>query len=343
MRYGVRIVTVALALALIGTLLMVPQGSVLASPVEEADMLELINGARANEGLAALIESQELLPAAEAQTDAQIAAGTIFHTADLGSVASGWQALGENVGVGPNMPLLHDAFMDSPGHRANILGDYNQIAISAKQASSGQFYITLIFMQKALPATTTQTGIDVGIIDLEPGSIEDIAESVFEVDIEWLAEQGIAIACNQNETSYCPSHAITRGEMATMMARALDLAASPTDFFTDDNESDHEDDINAMAAAGVTLGCDATGSKYCPEDTLTRAQMASFFARAFELADPGVDYFADDGNSVHESNINALAHAEITVGCNPPTNDQYCGPRDLTRGHIAAFIKRALT
>lgn len=343
MRYGVRIVAVALALALIGTILLVPQDSVLAAPVDETDMLELINGARADESLAALVVSEELMPAAEAQTDAQLAAGTIFHTSDLGSLASGWQLLGENVGVGPSMPILHDAFMASPGHRANVLGDFNQVAISAKQAESGQFYITLIFMMKPLPEPSTSGSPDTDeVVDLEPGDIADIADTTFEGDIEWLAEQGIAIACDDDGSLYCPAQATSRGAMATMMARALDLPAVSEDFFGDDDGSPHEDNINAMAAAGITLGC-GTANGYCPNETLTRAQMASFFVRALDLTVPPIDFFIDDGNSIHEDNINALADAEITFGCNPPANNEFCAATDLSRGHIAAFIRRAFS
>ncbi len=342
MRLGTRIVAVALALALIGTLLVVPQDSVLAAPADDADMLELINAARQDEALAPLVVSEELLAAAEAQTDAQMAAGTIFHTSDLGSVATGWQLLGENVGVGPSMAILHDAFMASPGHRANVLGDFNQVAISAKQAESGQFYVTLIFMQKPLPEPSTSGTQDSDqIVELVPGDIADIVGTTFEGDIEWLAEEGIAIACDGAGSLYCPAQATTRGAMATMMARALDLPASAEDHFVDDNGSPHEDAINAMAAAGITLGCH-TPSSYCPDQSLTRAQMASFFVRALDLTVPDADFFSDDGNSIHEPAINALAEAEITLGCNPPLNDEFCGSSDLSRGHIAAFIRRAL-
>ncbi len=330
----------ALALALMGVALVIPQGSVLAAPADEAEMLDLINGARAREGLPALVPSPELQGAAEAQTDRQIAAGELFHTPDLASVATDWQALGENVGFGPNMVRLHDAFMASSGHRANVLGNYNQVAISAKQDEIGRFYITVIFMLKPLSAVST-TG-PAAIIDLRPGAIDDIANTTFEADVEWLAERRIAFACAAAETWFCPSAAISRAEMATMMARGLDLPASPRDYFSDDEGSPHEADINAMAHAGITVGCDSSGTRYCPGDTLTRGQMASFFVRALNLAPAPVDYFSDDNRTTHESNINSLAHAQVTMGCNPPINDRFCGRSELTRGQIAAFLRRAL-
>ena len=52
--------------------------------------------------------------------------------------------------------------------------------------------------------------------------------------------------------------------------------------------------------------------------------------------------FIDDNGSVHEANIEAIAAAEITLGCNPPANDRYCPVDLVTRGQMAAFIDRAL-
>jgi hypothetical protein len=66
--------------------------------------------------------------------------------------------------------------------------------------------------------------------------------------------------------------------MASFLVRALNLPASGTDFFTDDNSSIHENDINSLAAAGITGGCTAT--TFCPHQSVTREQMAAFLERA---------------------------------------------------------------
>jgi hypothetical protein len=85
-----------------------------------------------------------------------MAAGRIYHTGNLAGVASGWEALAENVGAGPSVDSLHSAFMNSAGHRANILGDYNYVGVGA--ASDGDLlWVTVIFMRKGAPAETTTT------------------------------------------------------------------------------------------------------------------------------------------------------------------------------------------
>ncbi len=53
--------------------------------------------------------------------------------------------------------------------------------------------------------------------------------------------------------------------------------------------------------------------------------------------------FRDTGASVHKPNIEKLAYAAITKGCNPPLNDLYCPDSSVTRGQMAAFLTRALS
>jgi hypothetical protein len=72
--------------------------------------------------------------------------------------------------------------------------------------------------------------------------------------------------------------------------------------------------------------------------------MASFLVRAFKLTttQTGTDHgFEDTTNNTHRANIEALANAQITLGCqtNPP---QYCPQQPTTRAQMASFITRTL-
>lgn len=168
--------------------------------------------------------------------------------------------------------------------------------------------------------------------------------SIFEDDIEWLFSAGITQGCNPPlNDQYCPNDNLTRGQLAAMLNRALDLPAASMDYFTDDDDSVFEDDINAVALAGITFGCNPpTNDNFCPRDLVSRGQLAAMFDRALDLAATTTDYFTDDDSSIFEDSINSLAAAGITSGCNPPDNDQYCPTDLLTRGQIAAFFRRAL-
>ena len=72
--------------------------------------------------------------------------------------------------------------------------------------------------------------------------------------------------------------------MASFLVRALNLdQASPAGFVDVDPGGVHAPSIDALAAAGVTTGCGAAPLRYCPDEFVTRAQMASFLVRALNL------------------------------------------------------------
>ena len=182
----------------------------------------------------------------------------------------------------------------------------------------------------------------IGCDEYYNGTFFDDDYNIFENDIEWMAANGITNGCNPPTNNlYCPDNRVTRDVMAVYIARALDLPASPIDYFDDDNGSQFEADINRMAHAGITRGC---GERlFCPRDTVDRGQMAAFLTRALGLTDNGGgDLFTDDDNSTFENDIDKLGTAGITKGCNPPANDLYCPNQGVDRGEMAAFIHRAV-
>jgi hypothetical protein len=119
----------------------------------------------------------------------------------------------------------------------------------------------------------------------------------------------------------------------------------PPGEFTDVG-ADHpfNDDIAWLALQGITKGCNPpTNDRFCPDATVTRAQMAAFLVRALGYtADGGGDLFADDNDSIFEDDIDKLATAGVTMGCNPPTNDRFCPDATVTRAQMAAFLHRAI-
>ena len=87
---------------------------------------------------------------------------------------------------------------------------------------------------------------------------------------------------------------------------------------------------------GLTVGC-APGL-YCRNDSVNRAQMAAFLARALDLPAATKDYFNDDNSFSLEPEINAAAQAGLTGGCG---DNRYCPAAAVTREQMAAFILRA--
>ena len=195
------------------------------------------------------------------------------------------------------------------------------------------------------------SGVVLGMLSLTPlasaaldpgGTFSDDNGSLHEGAIEAIADEGITKGCNPPVNDlYCPSATVTREQMASFLVRALDLPAGSASF-TDIDESIHKSDIAALAAAGVTKGCNPpVNDLFCPSARVTREQMASFLVRALDLP-AGSGSFVDVGVSVHTSDIAALAAAGITKGCNPPTNDLFCPHDPVTREQMASFLARAL-
>ncbi len=198
-------------------------------------------------------------------------------------------------------------------------------------------------LDAASPPPPTTTTLPPGDHD---GTFIDDDDSIFEADIEWLAASGITKGCNPPEnTMYCPDRAVTRGQMAAFLVRAMGyLDDGGGGLFVDTVGSVFAADIDKLATAGVTKGCNPPANdRYCPDRAVTRGQMAAFLVRAMGyLDDGGGGLFVDTVGSVFVADIDKLATAGVTKGCNPPANDRYCPDRAVTRGQMAAFLHRAM-
>jgi hypothetical protein len=109
----------------------------------------------------------------------------------------------------------------------------------------------------------------------------------FETAINSLAAAGITKGCNPpDNTRFCPDREMTRGEMAAMLVRGFGYLHVADDHFGDDTGHTFETAINGLAAAGITKGCNPPdNTRFCPDESITRAEMATFLARAL-LLDP---------------------------------------------------------
>ena len=94
-----------------------------------------------------------------------------------------------------------------------------------------------------------------------------------------VAAAGITRGCTIDR--YCPAASLTRGQMATLLTRALDLPPGTANFADVPADHTHAAGIAAVARAGITKGC--APDRYCPDQAVDRAQMASFLVRALDL------------------------------------------------------------
>jgi hypothetical protein len=152
-----------------------------------------------------------------------------------------------------------------------------------------------------------------------------------------LAATGVTVGISA--TRFGPERAVTRGQVATLLARALDLPPAASAGFTDvPQDSVHAAAIDAAVAAGIVEG--RGDGTFEPDAPVRRDQMATLLARAAGLAPiPGPGFDDVDPDSVHAPRINALAAAGITQGVTPTT---FAPTATVTRAQMAAFLTRTL-
>ncbi|MGH8915421.1 MAG: hypothetical protein ACRDZM_13010, partial [Acidimicrobiia bacterium] len=169
------------------------------------------------------------------------------------------------------------------------------------------------------------------------GTFVDDDGNVHEGGIEAISAADVTSGCNPPANDrYCPAETVTRGEMAAFIARALQLTPSRDDPFTDDSGSVFEGAINRIAHARVTVGCNPPANdRFCPDREMTRGEMAAMLARAYDSPTSVDDPFVDDEGHVFEDAIGRIAHAGVTVGCNPPVNDRFCPDQPIARDQMA--------
>jgi outer membrane protein assembly factor BamB len=208
------------------------------------------------------------------------------------------------------------------------------IEVAAAPSTTGRHVASLALATSAGSVTTE--------LAVEAVRFGDLREGPFLEDVYWALDEDVTRGCGDGG-AFCPSQAVTRAQMASFLARALHLP--PAEGFPpgrpqgwpDVTPGPHSDAIDRVAAAGITVGC-GDGAGFCPARTVTRAQMASFLARALEL-EPTSSPFPDV-QGPHAQSVGAVAAAGIARGCGDGT--AYCPDRPVRRDQMAAFLRRAL-
>jgi hypothetical protein len=167
------------------------------------------------------------------------------------------------------------------------------------------------------------------------GTFADVPRSSqFSSAVETLVARGVTSGCTAYR--FCVGRSVSRAEMATFLIRATPLTGSPEHRFVDvDPGSVHAESINGLATSGVAQGC--APDRYCPTDTVTRAQLASLLQRSLGLADQAPAFVDVSPASPHADAIGALTEAGLLTGF----PDGSFRPNDpLTRGQMARILER---
>ena len=167
------------------------------------------------------------------------------------------------------------------------------------------------------------------------GGFSDLDEAgPHRVGVEHLAELGVLDGTECAPGEFCPGGRLDRWVMAVWLVRVLDGAdpvASGSRFADVDPDAWWAPFVERLAVLGVTAGCATGPARYCPDDSVTRGQMATFLTRAFDLESAPSFGFVDISGSAHSAGIDALAGAGVTAGC-ATGPARYCPADSVTRG-----------
>ena len=122
-------------------------------PTDESQFVQRINELRASKGLGALTVNAALVRGARLWAADMKGSGGISHMPEArlrAEIKGDWCKIGENVGEGPDVGVLHDAFVASPAHLKNLVDpDFDAVGIGIVYSSDGGgeiLYITQRFM-----------------------------------------------------------------------------------------------------------------------------------------------------------------------------------------------------
>ena len=175
------------------------------------------------------------------------------------------------------------------------------------------------------------------------GSFPDVpVTQQFYAQIENLFHNGITGGCAGG--GYCPDNSVTRAQMAVFLmkskrgAQNQPPAATGTVFGDVPISNPFASWIEQLAGWRITGGCGA--GNYCPNNPVTRAQMAVFLLKAKHgsaYTPPACTGVFDDVPcpSQYANWIEELAAENITGGCG---GNDYCPDNPNTRGQMAVFL-----
>ncbi|MEO5838422.1 MAG: CAP domain-containing protein [Acidimicrobiales bacterium] len=113
---------------------------------QQLDSFQRINYDRTDNGLIGLSINDTLMAKAQAWSDYLASLNTLQHSNLAEAVDPGWWMLGENVGYGPSIEAIEKAFMNSPGHRANILNpQFNWAGTGVSVSGNGTVFVVQVF------------------------------------------------------------------------------------------------------------------------------------------------------------------------------------------------------
>jgi serine protease AprX len=254
------------------------------------------------------------------------------------------------ISVPPSTPGLAASVSSGPGHAVawtltggSIDGGQGTNAITFTSGDPGTTMILAVDDSLGgcvVPAADAMVSVD--FLDVPPAN-------AFHDFVNTVARNGVTAGCGLG--NYCPSSPVTRAQMAVFLLKAelgashVPPPATGTLFLDVPADSFAADWIEELASLGVTAGCG--GNNYCPDATVTRAQMAVFLLKTHlgsaYVPPAAVGIFGDVPlGAFADAWIEDLYGRGITGGCSASPL-LYCPDNPNTRGQMAVFLTRTFS
>jgi hypothetical protein len=331
----------------------------------ELQVLALVNGYRAQNGLTPLLLSDALSTSADRHSHDMGRYGFFGHTTVRSdwfpAGASPWTRMaasgydyrtteGENIAAGYADALtVFASWRSSPGHNANILGrDFLVIGIGHEVAAGSPYgsYWTTDFGGVVDP-TAHRAGLGT------PGPFPDVyTGDPYVAAVATLADRGII--AGYDDGLFRPDWPVTRQQFAKMVITAGGFAVSEADEspFSDvaltGNGELYPDHYVAVAARlGITQG--VRGGFFEPALDITRAQVISMVVRAADAGRPGrlapsrsgfVGNWGDVPGPDHADDVRRAEAAGLLAGLPLNSLDSW-GP--MTRAECAQVLANLMS
>ena len=171
-------------------------------------------------------------------------------------------------------------------------------------------------------------------IELRPRSTDVPEDATHAAGIDWVMSTGVA--SGYPDGTFRPDLEVSRAQMATFLAAALDLPDGEHDFVDVAAGTTHEAAIAAIATAGITSGY--PDNTFRPGSPVFRDQMATFLATALDLDPVDPDFLDVPLDHAHAGSIGAVTAAGVAQGY---PDDTYRPSIPVTRGQMASLLMGA--
>ncbi len=269
------------------------------------------------------------------------------HIVSMGAVAplvGAGQTLSLSAQTTGRPALSHQWTISGPTGTLTLTG--NPVDWNTQTPGIGAYEVTLQVQNTDGSATSSPVAVDV-----ERMTFADVPPTFWAWSyIETLYTQGITSGCGSNPRTYCPTGTVSRAEMAVFLVRAQHGSTfappAPIGIFSDVATTYWAaPQIEQFFADGITTGCGLSPLRFCPTNSLSRAEMAIFLLRAKH----GAAYLPPPASGTTFADVPAtywaapwieqLAAEGVTNGC-ATAPVRFCPDAQVSRDQMAAFLVR---